>query len=287
MKKIICVTGVTGAGKTAAAIELAKKYKTEIISLDSVQIYKHLDIGSNKVTFEEMESIKHHLIDCYDPKETISVKTIQNKARELIEEVLKKQDAVILVGGTGLYFNAIIFDYQFAKQAKNDNLENLSLSELVNLLKNIDENYHQIDLNNKVRVVNAIRYYQTTKSSISLNRTNMIYPEYKQHKIINYYYDFSNLQVAQKIVATRTQKMIEKGLIQEVERLRKSGISLSHHSQNTIGYKQVHYFLNDSETNYQKLVFEINLRTIQYIKKQRKWFTKQFNPYIKTKIIEK
>jgi tRNA dimethylallyltransferase len=289
MKKIICVTGPTGTGKTAYSLQLAKEHNCSIINMDSVQIYKGMDVGSNKIKNEEMQGINHHLLSYVGPDEEYTVADFQTAARGKIEALLEVDDAVILVGGSGLYFNAVLFEYSFANYQKSDfeYLDKMSKEELLVELKKIDPNFEKIDLNNPIRMINAIKYYLVNNESITENKTLEIFSKFQKYDIINYYVDIEDNDVLKQLIQKRTRQMIRSGLISEVMRLLENGVKATNKSQQSIGYKQVHQYLEANDKDLKFLNEEIALRTMQYVKKQRKWFKIKFNPFIKTVQVEK
>jgi tRNA dimethylallyltransferase len=284
MKKIICVTGPTGTGKTNYALQKAKEYNCSIINMDSVQIYQGMDIGSNKIQTEEMDGIKHYLLSYVNPLDNHTVASFQRDARNQISESLKNNDTVILVGGSGLYFNAVLFEYNFADydNVQFDYLSGLKNEELIDELKRIDPKYELIDLKNPIRVLNAIKYYLANGKSISDNKNLNLFSPFKDYEIINYYIDILDDEILLEKIKNRTREMLKKGLISEVVGLIKNGVDSTLKSQQSIGYKQVHQYLNSEEQNIKFLSEEINLRTYQYVKKQRKWFRIKFNPKVNT-----
>ena len=152
MKDIIVIVGPTGVGKTKLSVELAKKIDAEIINGDSVAIYKKLNIGSAKPTVEERKNIPHHLIDIGDPKDLYSVYEYQKQVRQKIEEISKRGKRIIIVGGTGLYIKAALYDYRFEKESIANSYDNLTNLEIMNKLKDYNENI-DIHRNNRKRLM--------------------------------------------------------------------------------------------------------------------------------------
>ena len=151
MKDIIVITGPTGVGKTKLSVELAKKIDAEIINGDSVQVYRKMDIGSAKVKEEEKENIEHHLFDIVDTNEIYTVFDYQKDCRRKIDEILKKGKKVIIVGGTGLYIKAALFDYQFKEGTTTNDYSNLTNEEIYNKIKEYDSSI-DIHINNRKRL---------------------------------------------------------------------------------------------------------------------------------------
>ena len=159
MNKIIVITGPTAVGKTKLSVEIAKKYNGEIINADADQVYKHLDIGSAKVKEEEKENIPHHLFDIKEVDDEYTVYHYQKDCRQVIEEIKRRGKTPILVGGTGLYIKAALYDYQFSEEDSNNNYDNLSTEDLYKELLKLDPNVI-IDKNNRRRLIRALNYYK-------------------------------------------------------------------------------------------------------------------------------
>ena len=176
MKEIIVIIGPTGVGKTKLSIELAKKLDAEIINGDSVAIYKKLNIGSAKPTEEEQKQVPHHLIDLKDPKEDYSVYDYQQDARREIKEITSRNKRVIIVGGTGLYIKAALYNYKFKKGTKNNTYDDLSNEEILNKLKEYDETI-DIHPNNRKRLVRMLNKYEN-KEEITAGKDTCLYPIY-------------------------------------------------------------------------------------------------------------
>ena len=159
MHKIIVITGPTAVGKTKLSIELAKKYDGEIINADAVQVYKGLDIGSAKVTEEEKEGIPHHLLDFKEVTEEYTIYHYQKDCREKIKDIQSRNKTPILVGGTGLYIKAALYDYKLSEEKSTNTYENLTNEELYEELKKLDKDII-IDKDNRRRLIRAINYYK-------------------------------------------------------------------------------------------------------------------------------
>ena len=155
MNKIIVVLGPTAVGKTKLSIQLAKYYDGEIINADSMQFYKGLDIGTAKVKENEKENIKHHLFDILDVSENYSIYNYQKDGRRKIEEIKSRNKNVIIVGGTGLYIKALLYDYNLNEEKINDTYEDISTDDLYNRLLELDKDT-KVDKNNRVRIIRAI-----------------------------------------------------------------------------------------------------------------------------------
>ena len=169
---IIVIAGPTGVGKTKLSIELAKKYNAEIINFDSVQVYRKIDIASAKVTEEEKEGIKHHLIDIKDYDEEYSVYDFQIDSRKIIEKLQKENKNIILVGGTGLYVKACLYDYKFSKEEIKVNYDNLTDKELYNRIIKINKDI-VVDKNNRRRLLRTL--INLENDNISNNGNDLLY----------------------------------------------------------------------------------------------------------------
>ena len=207
---IIVISGPTGVGKTKLSIELAKKYNAEIINADSVQVYKKIDIASAKVTEEEKEGIPHHLFDIKEYDEDYTVYDYQIDARRVLNKLLKENKNVIIVGGTGLYIKALLYDYRFNKEEESHKYDNLTNSELLDKIYKINPN-SVVDKNNNRRLVREL-----------INLENGAENKTGDNLLYNNVY-FIGLTTDRSILYDRIDKrvdiMLEKGLIEEVENL--------------------------------------------------------------------
>ena len=266
MKNIIVITGPTGVGKTKMSIELAKRIDAEIINADSMQVYKDLNIGTAKITEKEKEGIPHHLFDIVEPTNMYTVYDYQKDARDIINDVLSRGKKVIIVGGTGLYIKAILYDYKFIKEDKTYDFSKMSNEEILDKINsyNLDINLH---INNRKRLERVL-----TK----LYNNNM-----QTEKTDTVLYDFVAIGLTTtrdnlyKIIDNRVDKMIEDGLIDEVEELYKKSI----HSKaiNTgIGYKELYKYF-DKEISLDEAISLIKKNSRHYAKRQYTFFNNQMN----------
>ena len=266
MKNIIVITGPTGVGKTKMSIELAKRIDAEIINADSMQVYKDLNIGTAKITEKEKEGIPHHLFDIVEPTNMYTVYDYQKDARDIINDVLSRGKKVIIVGGTGLYIKALLYDYKFIKEDKTYDFSKMSNEEILDKINsyNLDINLH---INNRKRLERVL-----TK----LYNNNM-----QTEKTDTVLYDFVAIGLTTtrdnlyKIIDNRVDKMIEDGLIDEVEELYKKNI----HSKaiNTgIGYKELYKYF-DKEISLDDAVSLIKKNSRHYAKRQYTFFNNQMN----------
>ncbi len=278
---ILIIAGPTSVGKSDISVSLAKKLNGEIISTDSMQIYKYMDIGSAKITKAEMDGIPHYLIDFLDPKEEFSVSEFKDLAKERIEDIQSRGKIPILVGGTGLYINSLICNMNFTESAKDEKyreyLYNLAKEKgnkyVHDMLYDIDgESYNSIHYNNLKRVIRALEVYKTTNkpfSSFKEDENNIYESPY------NIYYYVLNMD-REKLynrINKRVDIMIEKGLLEEVKTLKNMGLTDKMQSMKGIGYKELLYYL-DNKISFSEAVEKIKQGSRNYAKRQLTWFKK-------------
>ncbi len=270
MKKVIVVVGPTAVGKTKLAINLAKKYKTDIISGDSVAVYKRLDIGSAKPTKEEMDGVKHHLIDYLEPTEQFDVATFQKEARKIIDN----NDLSIICGGTGLYIQSVLFNYEFEARKRDfdfskqfDNLSNEELYELL-LKKDPTTDKNRIHPNNRKRVLRALEILEDTNKSI--NEFNK-----KDKPLYDYFIVYLSMprEILYERINKRVDIMIEDGLIDEVKKLYEDGIY-----PHAIGYSELIQYFN-GEIALESAIEDIKKNTRHLAKRQETWFRNQLDSH--------
>ena len=266
MQDIIVIVGPTGVGKTKLSIELAKKLDAEIINGDSVAIYKNLDIGSAKPTVEERENIPHHLIDIKNVEEDYSVFDYQKDVRKLIDDITSRNKRVIIVGGTGLYIKAALYDYDFDEGTTYNEYNDLSNEQILNKLKEYTDDI-DIHINNRKRLIRLLNKYENNET-ITHNKDKLLYPT----KVIglttdrNYLYERIN---------NRVDKMINNGLLEEIKALKP--YYLSSRVLNTgIGYKEFYSHLYENKT-LEETINEIKQASRRYAKRQYTFFKHQFN----------
>ncbi len=272
--KLICIVGPTATGKSDLGIILGKKLNAQIISGDSMLVYKKMDIGTAKPNKNELEQIPHHLIDILSPDQEYSVAMFQQQASALIEKINNQGKLPLLVGGTGLYVKALLEGYQFAQTAKSDlrcELEKLDNKELFcrlySLAPQIADSIHP---NNKKRLVRAL---ELELSGQSLSRQKQKEPIYDAF-VIGLIMDRQKLY---QRINERVDKMFDKGLVQEVKNLLHSGISPDSLAMQAIGYKEVIMYLN-GEINLQTCKDMVAQNTRHFAKRQITWYKKM--PYI-------
>ena len=278
--KILVLAGPTAVGKTALSIELAKKLNGEIISTDSMQIYKYMDIGSAKITTEEMDGIKHHMIDVTTPDKPFSVVDFKNMAQPIIDDLLSKDKLPILIGGTGLYINALTCNMNFT-DATNDEAYRLELEELAkehgdiyihNMLKEIDPvSYESIHPNNRKRVIRALEVYKVTNKPFSSFNAGEDF--YKSKYDVHYYVLNMDREKLYQRINKRVDIMFEKGLLNECIKLKENGYNSLMQAMQGIGYKEVLMYLENS-ISLEEATEMIKQGSRNYAKRQLTWFRK-------------
>ena len=267
MKDIIVIVGPTGVGKTKLSIELAKRIDAEIINGDSVSIYKKLDIGSAKPSVEEREGIIHHLIDIKDVEEDYSVYDYQKDVRSLIDDINSRGKRIIIVGGTGLYIKAALYNYEFSKEEVSNLYEDLSDQDIINRIKEYNISLDNIDLNNRRRLVRLLNKLDNNEE-ISMDKDNLLYPI----KVIGLTTDRDYLY---ERINDRVDSMISNGLIDEVQSL-KEYYNNSRILNSAIGYKEFYdYLFNNKELDV--TIEEIKKDSRRFAKRQYTFFKHQFD----------
>ncbi|MCI8568481.1 MAG: tRNA (adenosine(37)-N6)-dimethylallyltransferase MiaA [Bacilli bacterium] len=266
MQDIIVIVGPTGIGKTKLSIELAKMFDAEIINGDSVAIYKRLDIGSAKPSSEEREGIPHHLIDIRDVNEDYTVYDYQKDLREKIVEISSRGKRVIIVGGTGLYIKAGLYDYTFIPGTTNNTYDELTNEEILERIKKY--NLEKVpELNNRRRLVRLLNKLEN-KEEITNNKDNLLY----NIKVIGLTTERSILY---ERINKRVEKMMEEGLLDEINSL-KEFYSNSRILNSGIGYKEFYdYLFRDKPL--EEVLEEIKKDCRRYAKRQYTFFKHQFD----------
>ena len=267
MKDIIVIVGPTGVGKTKLSIELAKRIDAEIINGDSVSIYKKLDIGSAKPGIEEREGIIHHLIDIRNVEDDYSVYDYQKDVRSLIEDINNRGKRIIIVGGTGLYIKAALYNYEFSKEESSNLYEDLSDLDIINRIKEYNINLDNIDLNNRRRLVRLLNKLDNNEE-ISMDKDNLLYPI----KVIGLTTDRDYLY---ERINDRVDSMINNGLIDEVKSL-KDYYKNSRILNSAIGYKEFYDYLFDNK-ELDVTIEEIKKDSRRFAKRQYTFFKHQFD----------
>lgn len=275
-KKLVVIIGPTAVGKTKLSIELAHRLNGEIISGDSMQIYKSMDIGTAKIHKDEMEGIPHHLIDIKNPDEDYSVAEFQQTVRPLIEEIAKKGKTPMIVGGTGLYIQSVLYDYQFTENPSDLEFR-LKLERELKVkgeqaihqqLEKIDpESAKKIHPNNSRRVIRALEVFHCTNKTMS---------EYINSQKKELLYDVALIgltmdrEVLYERINQRVDLMVTQGLIEEVKQLYDKGIRNTQAIQ-AIGYKEIYDYFNGKIT-YDDAINQLKQNSRRYAKRQLTWF---------------
>lgn len=273
MKKIIIISGPTAVGKTSISISLAKALNGEIISADSMQVYRGMDIGSAKIMPEEMDGIKHHLIDILDPDENFDVALFQKLASEAIEEICQKDKTPIIVGGTAFYIQALLYGINFTEEEHDDSyrneLGNLSEQELYDRLLEVDSEYAATThMNNKKRVIRALEYIHFTGRRFSE------YNKEQSEKKPVYDYKYFVLDDKRENIYANIDKrvdiMLNAGLLKEMEYLNSLNIPDDCNSKQGIGYKEMYSYLR-GEMSLDEAVDKIKQNSRHFAKRQLTW----------------
>jgi len=275
-EKIIIITGPTAVGKTALSIEIAKKFNGEIINADSIQIYKGLNIGSAKITEEEKEGVKHHLLDFLSPLESFSTGDYVKQAKATITDIISRKKTPIIVGGTGMYINSLLFDIGATcgkDQSYRDELELFikenGLYSLYQKLNEIDpESAETIHQNQKDRIIRALEIYHLTGKKKS---------EQKNSTESNYNYLLIGLNDDRELVYDRinkrVDKMIDMGLLNEVQGLIEMGVTLDNQCAQAIGYKEPYEYLLGNISK-DEFLNKLKQNTRNYAKRQLTYLKK-------------
>lgn len=266
MKDIIVIIGPTSVGKTKLSISLAKMMNAEIINGDSVSIYKGLDIGSAKPTIEEREGIVHHLIDVCSVTENYSVYDYQKDVRRLIEDINKRGKRIIIVGGTGLYIKAALYDYKFTEGTINNNYDDYSKDELISKINSYGVSVD--DVSNRRRLVRLLNKLEN-KEEITNNKDVLLYPS----KFIGLTTDRAYLY---ERINKRVDKMMESGLLDEILGLKQYYLNSSRVLNSAIGYKEFYDYLF-GDTSIDDVIERIKLDSRRFAKRQYTFFNHQFN----------
>lgn len=280
-KPLIIIAGPTACGKTDSSIHLAKKINGEIISADSMQIYKYMDIGTAKITKDEMQGIKHYLIDEFLPDEDFSIAKFKDLATKYIDEISAKGKIPILVGGTGFYINSVIYNNDFTKTEKDNTLRNALEQEakengniyLHNKLLEIDElSAQKIHPNNVKKVIRAIEFFKQTGKKISEHNEE----EKKKEKAYNVSFFVLNMprEKLYERIDLRVDLMVKNGLLEEVKSLLQKGYKKELISMQGIGYKEIIAYL-EGEISFEEAIYIIKRDTRHFAKRQLTWFKNQ------------
>lgn len=280
-KPMVILTGPTAVGKTALSIELAKRIHGAIISADSMQVYKHMDIGSAKIMPEEMQGIKHYLIDEFEPDEEFHVVRFVERAKHCLEEIYADGKIPIIAGGTGFYIQALLYDIDFTEQegdpAYRASLEQLAVKKgadyLHGMLRTVDPaSADAIHANNIKRVIRALEFYHLSGSRISEHNEK----ERQKTSPYNFAYfvltdDRAHLY---ERIDRRVDLMVEQGLVDEVRHLKDMGYHKEMVSMQGLGYKEILSYL-DGEMTLEEAIYVIKRETRHFAKRQLTWFRRE------------
>ncbi|RHT40400.1 tRNA (adenosine(37)-N6)-dimethylallyltransferase MiaA [Firmicutes bacterium AM31-12AC] len=280
-KPLVILTGPTAVGKTKASIGLAKAIGGEIISADSMQVYKQMDIGSAKIKPSEMDGIPHYLVDILEPDEEFHVVLFQQMAKQAIQKIYEKGKIPILVGGTGFYIQAVLYDIDFSENEKDtsyrEELEKLAQTKgaeyLHDLLREVDEKSAQdIHANNVKRVIRALEYFHQTGEKISEHNEE----QRKKVSPYNFSYFVLNDERAHlyEKINLRVDQMINEGLVREVQSLKEKGYTRDMVSMQGLGYKEMLDYL-DNKCSLEEAVEIIKRDTRHFAKRQITWFKRE------------
>lgn len=283
VKDLIILTGPTAVGKTNISIRLAKQLDGEIVSADSMQIYKGMDVGSAKISKEEMQGIPHHMIDIVAPDESFSVSDFKERAEEAIEDIISRGKMPIVVGGTGLYINSLIYNYDFACTDKDlqyrehlQSLAELHGKEYVHsMLKEVDSaSYERLYPNDLKRVIRALEVFKVTGKTLNeYNQENQAVL-YDIPYNVHYFVINMNREELYRRIDQRVDIMLDYGLVDEVIKLKEKGYTSNMQSMKGIGYKEILDYL-DGKMSYDEAVYLIKKGSRNYAKRQLTWFRKE------------
>lgn len=280
-KPLIILTGPTAVGKTELSIELAKKVNGSIISADSMQVYRHMDIGSAKITKEEMQEIPHYLIDSFEPDEEFHVVKFQEYAKRYMEEIYSQNRIPIIAGGTGFYIQALLYDIDFTEEQEDTayrrELEQYAKEHgaraLHERLQKVDKKAaEEIHENNIKRVIRALEFHHLSGKKISEHN------EAERHKESPYQFAYFVLNDEREHLYERINQrvdiMMEQGLLAEVQKLKEMGYHKKMVSMQGLGYKEILEYL-EGECTLEEAVYRIKRDTRHFAKRQLTWFRRE------------
>ena len=277
MNNIICIAGPTASGKTALAVALAKELNGEVVSCDSMQIYRRMDIGTAKPTKEEMEGIPHHMLDVAEPEESFSVSRYCEMASPIVDDILARGKTAIIAGGTGLYMDSLIRGNDFApfpatghRERLEEILKKKGLEVLVKELAGIDPEALERSQNNPRRIIRALEvYYETGETITSHNlKTQAVPPRYDP---IFLGLDFASRAELYRRIDLRVGLMLEQGLVEEIRGLLRSGIPAGCTAMQAIGYKEFVAAL-EGRGSIEEAADQVRQSSRRYAKRQLTWF---------------
>lgn len=280
-KPLIILTGPTAVGKTELSIQLAKKIKGSIISADSMQVYRHMDIGSAKIQKEEMQGIPHYLIDTFEPDEEFHVVKFQEYAKKYLEEIYEEGRIPIVAGGTGFYIQALLYDIDFTEEQEDSayrkELEKIAKEQGAHILheklKAVDaKSAEEIHENNIKRVIRALEFYHLSGEKISEHNEK----ERQKESPYNFAYFVLNDERERLYdrINQRVDIMLEQGLVEEVKKLKDMGYHKQMVSMQGLGYKEILDYLDGAYT-LEEAVYRIKRDTRHFAKRQLTWFRRE------------
>lgn len=280
-KPLLILTGSTAVGKTRLSIKLAKAVNGEIISADSMQVYRYMDIGSAKIKPEETEGVPHHLIDVLDPEEEFNVVTFQKMCKKCMEEIYGRGHVPILTGGTGFYIQSVLYDIDFTENAEDTTIrdrlekeaEEKGAEYLHGKLREVDPaSAGAIHANNIKRVIRALEFYEQTGEKISLHNET---ERQKESAYTSCYFVLNDdREKLYERIDRRVDEMLAEGLVAEVEALKKRGCTRKLVSMQGLGYKEILAYL-DGEYSLEEAVYRIKRDTRHFAKRQITWFKRE------------
>lgn len=280
-KPLLILTGPTAVGKTRLSIKLAKAVNGEIISADSMQVYRYMDIGSAKIKPEETEGVPHHLIDVLDPEEEFNVVTFQKMCKKCMEEIYGRGHVPILTGGTGFYIQSVLYDIDFTENAEDTTIrdrlekeaEEKGAEYLHGKLREVDPaSAGAIHANNIKRVIRALEFYEQTGEKISLHNET---ERQKESAYTSCYFVLNDdREKLYERIDRRVDEMLAEGLVAEVEALKKRGCTRKLVSMQGLGYKEILAYL-DGEYSLDEAVYRIKRDTRHFAKRQITWFKRE------------
>ena len=284
MNNVICIAGPTASGKTALAATLAKELNGEVVSCDSMQVYKHMDIGTAKPTLEEMQGIPHHMIDVAEPWEDFSVSRYCDMAAPIVDDILSRGKTAVIAGGTGLYMDSLIRGNAFApfpatgvREQLEAQADTVGMEAMLSQLRSVDPDAAgRLHLSDRKRILRALEVYLETGETISAHNaaTRQLPPRYDAVWIGLQFADRADMKA---LIDRRVDKMAEEGLLEEVQALLAMGLPRNATAMQAIGYKEFLGVLDGTLTEQEALEL-VKLRSRQYAKRQLTWLRR--NPAI-------
>ena len=280
-KPLIILTGPTAVGKTKASIRLAKALNGEIISADSMQVYKYMDIGSAKIKPEEMQGVKHYLVDELEPDEEFNIYVFKKLAMEAMDEIYAKGKIPIIAGGTGFYIQALLYDIEFSEEEGDKTYRHMlekkaeveGVTVIHDMLKEVDpEAAKEIHENNLKRVIRALEYYNETGMRISEHNKEQRQKESPYN--FRYYVLNMDREKLYNRVNLRVDIMAENGLVDEVTKLKEMGYGKELNSMQGIGYKEIRDYV-DGVYDYETAIETLKKNTRNFAKRQITWFKRE------------